>query len=107
MSNESAAVKFEALAVPPPALEHGGYELLRAVIANNQLHVSLRRGSDEPELWGILLADIARQIGRVYARETLLSEEDVVERVCAMFEAEIARPTNIGTTNLIRRDIIS
>jgi hypothetical protein len=98
MNNESAAVKFEALAVPPPALEHGGYEILRAVIANNQLHVSLRRGSDEPELWGILLADIARQIGRIYARETLMSEEDVVERICAMFEAEMARPTSAPRT---------
>jgi hypothetical protein len=101
MNSESAKTKFEPLNVPPPALEHGGYEVLRAAIANDQLHVSLRRAFDEPEVWGVLLADVARHIGRIYARETSMREDQVVEKVCAMFEAEMARPTDIGTTNSI------
>jgi hypothetical protein len=101
MNSESAKPTFDALNAPPPVLEHGGYEVLRAAIADEQLHVSLRRAFDEPEVWGILLADIARHIGRIYARETSMREDDVVEKVYATFEAEMNRPTDIGETNSI------
>jgi Domain of unknown function (DUF5076) len=96
-----ATPKFEALAAPPPALELGGYEVLRAAVAEGNLHVSLRRAFDEPEVWGILLADVARHVGRIYAQETSMREETVVEKVRAMFEAEMDRPTDIGTTNSV------
>ncbi len=98
---DKPAPNFEALAVPPPALELGGYEVLRAAIAEGNLHVSLRRAFDEPEVWGILLADVARHIGRIYALEAGIREEQVVEKIWAMFEAEMERPTDIGKTNAI------
>jgi hypothetical protein len=101
MNNKSADTKFDALAVPPLALEHGGYEVLRAAIANEQLHVSLRRAFDEPEVWGILLADVVRHIGRIYARDTSPREDEVVEKVYAMIEAEMARAPDVGATNSI------
>jgi hypothetical protein len=101
MSNNKPAPAYEALAVPPPALEQGGYEVLRAAIVEGNLHVSLRRAFDEPETWGILLADIARHIGRIYALEASMREDDVVEKVWAMFEAEMDRPSDIGTTNAV------
>ncbi|HVU43765.1 MAG: DUF5076 domain-containing protein [Xanthobacteraceae bacterium] len=96
-----ATPKFEALAAPPPALELGGYEVLRAAIADGNLHVSLRRAFDEPETWGVLLADIARHIGRIYALEAGMREEQVVEKVWSMFEAEMERRTDIGDTRAI------
>jgi hypothetical protein len=95
------AAKYEELNVPPPALELGGYEVLRAAIAEGNLHVSLRRAFDEPEVWGILLADVARHIGRIYALEASMREDEVVEKVRAMFEAEMERPTDIGKTNAV------
>jgi hypothetical protein len=91
----------EELQLPPSALEQGGYEVLRAVIVEGNLHVALRRAFDEPEVWGILLADVARHIGRIYAREANLREDAVVEKVWAMFEAEMNRPTDIGATNMV------
>ena len=101
MNSKSADAKFDALAVPPPALEQGGYEVLRAAIANDQLHVSLRRAFEEPEVWGVLLADVIRHIADIYAREISMREDEVVEKVYAMFEAEMARPTDVGATNSI------
>ena len=101
MSDKPATAAFEALAVPPPALEKGGYEVIRAVVAEGELHVSLRRAFDEPETWGILLADVARHVGRIYALEASMREEQVVERVWAMFEAEMERPTDLGKTNAV------
>ena len=71
----------------------------RGRLSEGKLHVSLRRAFDEPETWGILLADIARHIGRIYALETSMREDQVVEKVWAMFEAEMERATDIGTTS--------
>jgi len=101
MSDSAPTSAFEALAVPPPALEKGGYEVLRAVISEGNLHVSLRRAFDEPETWGILLADIVRHVGRIYALEASMREEQVVEKVWAMFDAEMERPTDTGQTNAV------
>jgi hypothetical protein len=96
-----AAAPFDALQLPPAALEQGGFEVLRAVIVEGSLQVSLRRAFDDPEVWGVLLADVARHIGRIYARETAMREEQVVEKVWAMFEAEMDRPTDLGETNSV------
>jgi hypothetical protein len=103
MSNDPGKpyAAFEALNVPPGALEHGGYEVLRAVIVEGNLQVALRRAFDEPDVWGILLADVVKHIARIYALETSLREDDVVEKVWAMFESEMERPTDIGTTSAI------
>ena len=60
---------FDALHVPPAALDQGGVEVLRAVIVDGALHVSLRRAFDDPEAWGMLIADITRHVGRIYVRQ--------------------------------------
>jgi hypothetical protein len=92
---------FDALHIPPAALEQGGTEVLRAVVIEGDLHVSLRHAFEEPETWGMLLADVARHIGRIYAREGNLTEEQVVEKVCAIFESEMDQPTDPGTTSSV------
>src|ERR671923_263754 len=60
---------FDALHVPPTALEQGGVEVLRAAIVDGGLHVSLRRAFEDPEAWGMLIADVARHVARIYATE--------------------------------------
>jgi hypothetical protein len=97
----SSGAQVEELKLPPTALEQGGHEVLRAVIVEGNLHVSLRRAFDEPEVWGILLADVARHIGRIFASETAMREDEVVDKVRAMFEAEMERQTDIGATNQV------
>src|SRR5436853_1108172 len=92
---------FDALVIPPTALEQGGVEVLRAVIVDGGLHVSLRRAFDDPEAWGMLIADIARHIARIYAKESAMSEETVLERVRAIFESEMDAPSDPGTTSAI------
>jgi hypothetical protein len=89
---------FDALHVPPGALEHGGVEVLRAVIVENALHVSLRRAFDDPEAWGMLIADVARHAARVYATEDNKREEETLERIRNIFNAEMDAPSDPGTT---------
>jgi hypothetical protein len=92
---------FEALHVPPAALEQGGVEVLRAVIIDGALHVSLRRAFDEPDVWGMLIADVARHVARIYAKETALSEDQALERVLAILQAEMDNPTDPGSTSAV------
>ncbi len=101
MDPENPSPVFDALHIPPAALEQGGVELLRAVIVDGGLHVSLRRAFDEPDAWGVLIADVARHVARIYANETAMTEDHVLERVRAMFEAEMDEPTDPGTTNAL------
>ena len=92
---------FEALHIPPAAMEQGGVEVLRAVIVDGGLHVSLRRAFDDPEAWGMLIADVARHIARIYATEKKMPEAETVERIRAIFEAEMDAPTDPGTTSTL------
>ena len=48
-------------------------------------------------MWGLLLVDIARHAARAYARESDFTEEEALTRIVDMFEAEIARPTDMGS----------
>ncbi len=49
-------------------------------------------------MWGLLLVDIARHAARAYARESGYTEDEALQRILDMFEAEIARPTDMGNT---------
>jgi hypothetical protein len=92
---------FDALVIPTEALDRGGVEVLRAAIVDGGLHVSLRRAFDDPDAWGMLLADVARHVGRIYAKEQGMREDEVVDRVRAMLERELDEPTDPGTTSAI------
>ena len=93
---------FDALHIPPTALEQGGVEVLRAcIVSTGGLHVSMRRAFDDPQAWGMLIADVARHAARVFAKETKLSEDEALEQIRNMFEAEMDAPTDPGTTSAI------
>ena len=86
---------------PPDATERGGHEVLRCFVVDGGLSVSLRRSFDEAGTWGVLLADLARHAARVYARETGLGEDDALEAIRTMFDAEWGRPTEFGATRAV------
>ena len=46
----------------------------------------------------VIARDIARHAARAYARENVMSEEEAMAQILDMFEAEIARPTDMGST---------
>jgi len=58
------------------------------------------RAFEEPDMWGLLLVDIARHAARAYARESGYTEDEALARIVEMFEAEINRPTDVGNTTL-------
>ena len=95
---------FDALNPPPEALASGGTEVLRAAIVQGGLHVSLRRAFDDPEAWGMLIADVTRHVARIYAAEEKFREQETIERIRAIYDAEMDAPTDPGTTEAIRQN---
>jgi hypothetical protein len=74
-------------------------EVLRAFVVDGGLSIAFTRAFEEPDMWGLLLVDIARHAARAYAQESSYTEEEALARVVDMFEAEIARPTDMGSTS--------
>ena len=87
------------LPIPPDALELGGVEILRALVVDNGLSVTLQRAFETPNIWGMLLVDVARHAARIFAKETDLSEAEVLREIRQMFNAELDRPTDMGRTS--------
>jgi hypothetical protein len=96
-----SARHFEALKAPPIAMEKGGTEVLRAVIVDGGLQISLLRAFDDPQAWGMLIADLTRHVARIYKTEDNIPEERTIERIRNLFDAEMDAPTDPGTTNAI------
>ena len=84
---------------PPDAREKGGHEVLRCFVVDGGLSIALRRSFDEAGTWGVLLADLARHAARIYALETDISEDEALETIKAMLDAEWSRPTDFGVTS--------
>jgi len=92
------------LPVPATADVPGSHEVLRAFIVNGGLQVGMLRAFDKPEMWGLLLADIARHAARIFAAEDRTGERQALDKICDMFDAEMARPTDLGTTQAERKN---
>ena len=73
-------------------------EVLRAFVVDGGLSIAFQRAFEEPDMWGLLLVDIARHAARAYGREAEYTEDEALARIVEMFQAEIARPTDPGTT---------
>ena len=74
-------------------------EVLRAFVLDGGLSIAFSRAFEEPDIWGLLLVDVARHAARAYARESNFTEDEALTRIVDMFEAEIARPTDMGNTS--------
>ena len=73
-------------------------EVLRTCVVDGGLSIAFTRAFEEPDMWGLLLVDIARHAARAYAKESAYTEDEALARIVEMFEAEIARPTDLGNT---------
>jgi len=85
--------------LPPDVMDReDAVEVLRAFVVDGGLSIAFMRAFEEPDMWGVLLVDIARHAARAFARETDYTEDEALGRIVEMFEAEIARSTDTGVT---------
>src|SRR5262249_14253566 len=90
---------YNALSIPPAAVEAGGVEVLRAAIIDQNMATSIRRASDDPAAWGVLLGVVARQVAQIYATETNITEAVALDRIRTMFDAEINSINDLGNVS--------
>ena len=89
-----------ALAPPPGAQIDAtrAHEVLRAWIVGEGLQVSMQPAFENPSVWGILLVDVARHAARMYADQGDISFEQAMAKIRFMWDAETAKPTDMGST---------
>jgi hypothetical protein len=79
------------LAIPPGVTaDEKAFELVRAWVAQGDLHVSLQMGGwDDPTAWGVVLADLVRHVARFYQEQKQLNPEATITRVRDAMDAEL------------------
>jgi Domain of unknown function (DUF5076) len=79
------------LTIPPAAAnDPKAFELVRAWVAQGDLHVSLQMGGwDDPTAWGVVLADLVRHVARFYAEQKQLPPEQTIQRVRDAMDGEL------------------
>ena len=89
---------YNALNPPPMVRDKDANEVMRVAVHNGELHMSLRRGFDDPGVWGLLLVDAARHVSRAYGHDKILTEEEALERIRTGFEKAIREPPEFVDT---------
>ncbi len=64
----------------PPDVEgrEDATEVLRAFVVDGGLSIAFMRAFEDPEMWGLLLVDIARHAARAYGRESEFTEDEAL-----------------------------
>lgn len=86
--------------IPAAALrDPGATEIARIWVAEHGLHCGLRIGLydetpiDEPQAWGMMLADLLRHLGRGLSNYYQRDPVEVVEAMLGAMRDELAAPT--------------
>ena len=89
---------YQALKTPPAAHDRGGIEVLRCAIIEGELHVTLRPAFNDPNDWGRLFAEAARQVARAYAHEKMFAEDEAMARISASFDTDVKTPPDVTSS---------
>ena len=83
--------QLDQLLIPDAAKQdENAQEIIRVWIANQNQHFSLRVGLwDDPAAWGLLLADLAKNIAKSYEEDSALDACATLKRIKLAFEAEL------------------
>lgn len=74
-------------------------EVLRAFVVDGGLSISFTRAFEDPQMWGMMLVDIARHAAQIFEKENVCTEAEAFERMFAMFEAELENRSDPGRTD--------
>ena len=94
---------MKELTIPPAAYKDAASaEVLRVWIANQQQHVTLLYDAwEDPGVWGIFLADLARHVVNAFEQKELGDPEELLVRIRALFNAELDSPTDTAKGSIV------
>ncbi len=92
------------LPVPQAAIKDpNSVEIFRVWAVENTEHVSVNAGLwDEPAMYGVVLADLAKHIANAYKQKSNRDPRNALERIKAGFDAELESPTDTPKGGVIR-----
>lgn len=83
--------------LPPDVIDRDdATEVLRAFVLDGGLSIAFMRAFEEPAMWGLLLAEIARHAARAYASESDYDEEQALGHIIDRLKSELDQPTPTG-----------
>lgn len=84
----------DQLLIPDAAkADENSLEIIRVWVANQDQHFTLRVGLwDDPAAWGLLLADLARNIAKSYEQDAALDAAATLNRIKMAFNVELDAP---------------
>lgn len=90
---------YDALPVPDEAVAHGGVEVLRVAVSDDELFILARPALKDPAEWGEILGEVTRRLGLLYAMgDTGFDEHDVIVAIEEAYAAEMgAKPVGRKT----------
>jgi len=88
----------DQLLIPDAAkTDQNSLEVIRVWVANQNQHFTLRVGLwDDPAAWGLLLADLARNVAKSYEQDAGLDARATLDRIKLAFSVELDDPTDAG-----------
>jgi hypothetical protein len=102
MNNTSNGIKNarvrELPLLPDVARDPNAVEFLRAWLVNGLPQATLYPMWQNPEAWGLFLAQTIQHVARVYALEGICSESDALRQILGRFACEWENPTLNGQT---------
>ena len=86
--------------IPPDALGNSeAVEVLRAFVVDGGLSISFTRAFEDPQMWGMLLVDVARHAARVFEKEGVCTETEALGAHLRDVRGGIRHPTDLGRTD--------
>jgi uncharacterized protein DUF5076 len=97
---------MRVLVIPPAAQrDENAIQMLSVWIAEQGMHCTLNvgmwheAGRNEPNAWGVLLADVVRHVGNAIQEERGLPAEETTQAIVAALLSELESPTSNATGN--------
>jgi hypothetical protein len=85
---------YDALPVPDEAAAHGGVEVLRVAVSDEELFILARPALKDLAEWGEILGEVTRRLGLLYAMgDAGFAEHDVIVAIEKAYAAEMGAST--------------
>lgn len=90
-------MKRELLIPPIAEADPKAIEVLRVWVAKGGQHISIDPFVwKDPEVWGIVLADLAGHLANAYMQESGLDRQETLGKITDLLIAELTNPTDVA-----------
>lgn len=75
--------------------------VVSAWIVKGGLHVAAQRTFEKPEMWGMLLIDLAKHVSNIYAQQGVMTQPEAMTRILAVLSRHTGGQMDSGHTTIL------